>query len=193
MHRKDWKKDILTIPNMLSLFRLLLIPVYVVIYFKNNYLLAAGILALSCMTDMFDGYIARRFNMISTTGKILDPLADKATQLTMIICLLIKRPELTLLIVFFLIKEVFQLIAASIMLRKGIVLKGALLTGKISTTLLFVSLVTLVLLPDLNDTYVLVISIVDSVALLIAMIDYARAFFTDNPMRHTLDDELAGK
>ena len=193
MHNKDWKKDIFTIPNALSLFRLLLIPVYVMIYFKGENLLAAGIFAVSCLTDMIDGYVARHFNMVSSIGKLLDPLADKATQLTMIICLLIKHPILTLLIVFFLIKEIFQLVAASIILRKGLVLRGALLSGKLSTTLLFVSLIVMVLLPNLAEKYVLIISIVDSVALLVAMIDYARAFFTDNPMRHSLDEELSGE
>ena len=192
MQKKDWKKDIFTIPNMLSLFRLVLIPVYVAIYFNGNHLVAAGIFALSCLTDMLDGFIARRFNMISTVGKLLDPLADKATQLTMIICLLIKHPELTMLIVIFLCKEIFQLIAAGIALKKGLVLKGALITGKISTTILFVSLVALVIFPELDATYIKIISVVDSIALIVAMIDYGRAYFTENSMRQTIEDELNG-
>ena len=69
---RDWKKDLFTIPNMLSLFRLGLIPVYVIIYLRaerfSDYALAAGILAVSCFTDLIDGKIARRFNMISTIG-----------------------------------------------------------------------------------------------------------------------------
>lgn len=194
MHKKDWKKDIFTIPNMLSLFRLVLIPVYVVIYLKAvtlaDHLIAAGVLAVSCLTDMIDGKIARHFNMISTTGKVLDPLADKATQLTMIICLLIRYPVLKWLIIIFLIKEIFQLIAVIITLRKGKVLRGALLTGKISTTLLFTSLVVMVMLPQIDLIYLQIICIVDSIALLVAMIDYGRAFFTDNPMLQTVEEEL---
>ena len=72
----NWKKEILTIPNLLSLFRLLLIPVYMSIYWKENYYLAAAILVVSCLTDAVDGWIARRFNMISNLGKLLDPVAD---------------------------------------------------------------------------------------------------------------------
>ena len=98
MFIKDWKKDLFTIPNMLSLFRLLLIPVYVVIYLNADadidYYIAGGILAVSCLTDMIDGQIARHFNMISTIGKILDPLADKVTQFTLIVCLAIEYPVL---------------------------------------------------------------------------------------------------
>ena len=76
MFVKDWKKDIFTIPNLLSLFRLLLIPVYVAIYLNaketTDYILAAGILTVSCLTDMIDGKVARHFNMITSLGKILD-------------------------------------------------------------------------------------------------------------------------
>ena len=81
---KDWKKEILTIPNLLSLFRLLLIPVYVSIFLNASvpahYYRSGSILALSCLTDLIDGKIARRFNMISRVGQVLDPLADKITQ-----------------------------------------------------------------------------------------------------------------
>ena len=77
MHTRSWKKEILTIPNALSVFRIALIPVYLKIYLEEKYTLAAMILAVSCLTDMVDGMIARHFNMISTVGKFLDPLADK--------------------------------------------------------------------------------------------------------------------
>ena len=76
MFIRNWKKEILTIPNILSLFRLVLIPVYVAIYLNGDYYLAAGILAVSCLTDLIDGKIARHFILISTVGKILVPLAD---------------------------------------------------------------------------------------------------------------------
>ena len=69
---KDWKKDVFTIPNILSLFRLLLIPVYVVIYLNatqmRDYIIAAGILAISCLTDLVDGKIARKYNMPCSSG-----------------------------------------------------------------------------------------------------------------------------
>ena len=115
---KDWKKDIFTIPNLLSLFRLLLIPVYITIYTNasgvSDYYLAAMILAVSCLTDLIDGKIARRFNMISTVGKILDPLADKLTQFSLIVCLSTKHSVLWYLVALFIVKESFQLIAGGI-------------------------------------------------------------------------------
>lgn len=178
---KDWKKDIFTIPNLLSLFRLVLIPVYMAIYLNArvmaDYIIAAVILAISCLTDMVDGKIARKYNMISTVGKILDPLADKATQFTLIICLSIKYPVLWNLVLLFVIKESFQLIAGLITLRKGKMLTGALLTGKICTTVLFVSLTLLILVPDIGATAVNAITIVDAVFMLIAFLDYIRTYF----------------
>lgn len=178
---KDWKKDILTIPNLLSLFRLMLIPVYMVIYLNaaemRDYITAAVILAVSCLTDLIDGKIARKFNMISTVGKMLDPLADKATQFTLIICLSVKYPVLWNLVILFVVKESFQLIAGLITLRRGRMLTGALITGKVCTTILFVSLIVLILIPEIGKSVVNVITIVDAVFMLIAFADYIHAYF----------------
>lgn len=178
---KDWKKDVFTIPNLLSLFRLALIPVYVSIYLGATeiyqYYLAGGILAVSCLTDMIDGKIARHFNMITTVGKILDPLADKVTQLALTICLSIRYPALRHVLVLFLVKEIFQLFGALFNYRKGKMLSGALIPGKACTTVLFVSLILMVLVPDLGEGVVNVIAVVDSVFLLAAFICYMFAYF----------------
>ena len=178
---KDWKKDLFTIPNWLSLFRLLLIPVYVVIYLNadetHEYAISAGILAVSCLTDMVDGQIARHFNMISTVGKFLDPVADKATQFTLLVCLAIRYPILWFRVGFMIIKEGFQLIAGLIAFRKGKMLTGALITGKICTAILFVSLIVMVLIPNLDPNVVTVIAIVNGFFLLVAFIHYVLTYF----------------
>ena len=181
MFIKDWKKEICTIPNLLSLFRLLLIPIYTFIYLNANdsadYYLAAGILAVSCLTDMIDGKIARHFNMISSIGKILDPLADKATQFTLIVCLTAKHKILRYLVALFVIKESFQLIAGYINLRKGKMLKGALFSGKICTTILFISLILLVMMPSLPYGIIYTITIIDIIFMMAAFVDYIVAYF----------------
>ena len=181
MKIKNWKNEIFSIPNMLSLFRLALIPVYVLIYLNArhsaDYFLAASILTVSCITDLIDGRIARRFDMITTLGKILDPLADKATQFTLIVCLTTKHPVLWDVLMLFLIKEIFQLIAGGIKFRQGIILKGALLSGKICTTVLFCSLIILVLLPDLPLSTVKILSIINFIFLSNAFINYLYVYF----------------
>ncbi len=180
MFKKDWKKEIFTIPNVLSLFRLALIPVYVVIYLNaeeaKEYYLSAAILAVSCLTDLIDGQIARRFNMMTTLGKFLDPVADKATQFTLIVCLAIRYPVLWYLTAFFVIKESFQLIAGAIKWRNGKILNRALLSGKICTTVLFTSLILMVMIPTFSQETVTIIAIVDGVFLLISFVHYILAY-----------------
>jgi cardiolipin synthase len=192
---KDWKKEILTIPNLLSLFRLVLIPVYVVIYLNAtepvHYYIAGGILAVSCLTDLIDGKIARHFNMITTVGKVLDPFADKLTQFTLAICLAIRYPVLWIMVGLIFVKECFQLIAAIVAYRKGQILKGALISGKICTTVLFVSLIIMVLTPGtyLTSKTVTIFTIVDVVFLLIAFADYARTYYKHTPMLQNMNDQ----
>lgn len=184
MFIKDWKKEILTIPNLLSLFRLVLIPLYAYIYLnaKGNhaYFLAGTIMAVSCMTDMIDGKIARKYNMISTVGKILDPFADKMTQFTLTLCLSLKYPVLRHVLALFVVKELFQLILGIVNLRRGKMLPGALLAGKICTTVLFVSLITLVLFPDLSRMWVDLIALVDTAFLAVAFVCYILAYLGKN-------------
>ena len=194
---KDWKKDILTVPNMLSIFRLVLIPVYVLIYLNAtepvHYYIAGGILAVSCLTDLIDGQIARRFNMISTVGKVLDPLADKLTQFTLAICLAVQYPVVWIMVCLIFVKEIFQLIAGIVAFRKGKMLKGALFAGKICTTVLFMSLIILVLTPPqlLSDRVVVVVTAVDVVFLLISFISYALAYYKHSPMIENMEEPNA--
>lgn len=189
---RDWKKDLFTIPNILSLFRLVLIPVYVLIYLNAedfaDYAIAAGILAVSCLTDMIDGKIARHFNMISTVGKFLDPVADKATQFTLTVCLAIKHPVLWNLAVLMVIKEGFQLIAGIVQFRKGKMLTGALITGKICTTVLFLSLIVLVLLPELDYSVVRIITLVDAAFMLASFGHYIFTYYRKTPMIQDIED-----
>ena len=193
MFIKDWKKEIWTIPNLLSLFRLALIPVYIFIYLNANsnsdYYIAAGILAVSCLTDLIDGKIARHFHMISKVGKILDPLADKLTQFSLILCLTMKYPILWYLVALFVVKESYQLIAGGINLKKGIMLKGALITGKICTTILFVSLIIMVMFPNLTKDTVSVIFVIDMIFMLISFTDYLITYFKRENQFQALDEE----
>jgi len=190
MHIKDWKKEIFTIPNLLSVFRLVLIPVYVVIYLKassfREYAIAATILALSCLTDLIDGKIARHYNMISNLGKILDPIADKATQFTLTLCLSIRYPVLHTVLLLFIAKETFQLIAMILSWKKGKVLPGALMAGKICTTVLFTSLILLVLMPELSVNIVRIIALVDFSFLAFSFISYIFAYYG----KHTKVEDL---
>ncbi len=193
MFIKDWKKEVFTIPNLLSLFRLVLIPVYAYIYLNATenyqYLIAGSIMAVSCITDMVDGKIARRYNMISNLGKILDPLADKITQFTLTLCLSLKYPVLRPVLGLFIVKEIFQMVMGIIHLRKGRMLPGALMAGKVCTTILFISLIALVLFPNMHPRFVDAIAAVDTVFLVISFISYILAYFGKNTKVQDLKTE----
>ena len=188
---ENWKKDILNIPNLLSLFRLALIPIYVNIYLTANeareYALAGVILAISCMTDMVDGWVARKFNMITPLGKLLDPIADKFTQLVLTICLSLKYPVMRPVLILFLAKEFFQFFAALANYRKGKALDGALPAGKVCTTVLFSSFTLLVFVPNLNPALVEIIGLLDMLCLLIAFIRYIFAFCGKHAQVHDIE------
>lgn len=177
----NWKKEIFTIPNLLSMIRLILIPVYIVIYLNadesHEYLIAGLILAVSCLTDAVDGMIARQFNMKSRFGKLLDPVADKLTQFALTLCLSLKYTALRQVLLLLVIKEIFQLIAVVVNLRRGKELDGALILGKLCTAVLFVSLIALVLFPDVKPSVVDIIAVVDFVFLAAAFVQYIFAFF----------------
>lgn len=190
---KNWRKEVFTIPNVLSIFRLALIPVYVLIYLQAkstaDYFLAAAILAVSCLTDLIDGKIARHFNMISNLGKILDPLADKMTQFALIVCLASKYVIVRYVFAVFFVKESFQLIAGGLKMRKGQMLRGALLSGKICTTVLFLSLIFMILIPTLNEKIITIISIIDIAFMLVAFAHYVLTYIRNGAMFQELDQE----
>ena len=193
MFIKDWKKEIFTIPNLLSFFRLALIPVYMVIYLHaqetKDYIIAGMILAISCLTDLIDGKIARKFNMITNLGKLLDPLADKVTQFTLILCLAIRFNVLWPVFALFVLKELFQIVACAMAAHYGYVLKGALYSGKICTTVLFISLVALVVFPKIPESTVSIIAMVDGVFLMVAFADYFITYLGKKSRFQSIDEE----
>ena len=126
--------------------------------------------------------------MVSTIGKFLDPLADKATQFTLTVCLAIRYPILWSLVGLFVLKESFQLIAGIIQFRKGKMLIGALISGKVCTTILFISLIVMVMLPNLDANIVNILTIVDALFMLIAFTEYVVAYFCMNDKFQSLDE-----
>ena len=145
------KKELLSIPNLMGYFRLLMIPVFVVLYLHaesdRDYYIAAAVMGISAITDMFDGLVARKFNMITEFGKFLDPFADKMTHGAILLCLCTRYRAMVILVVLFLIKEGFMAVMGLIKLRKGKKLNGAMWFGKVCTALLFVVMFFLILFP----------------------------------------------
>lgn len=136
-----YKKKIITIPNILSFFRLCLIPVIVWLYcFENDYLWTTVTLVISALTDVVDGFVARKFNMISDFGKAFDPVADKLTQIIVMFCLVTRFPLMLIPLVILTIKEILAAILNMITLKKAGYVVAAVWHGKVNTILLYATM-----------------------------------------------------
>ena len=135
---EKYKNKIVTIPNILSLFRLLLIPVIMWLYIvKEDPVLTTVILALSGITDIVDGIIARKCHMVSDFGKAFDPVADKLTQIAMLFCLVSRFKWMLLPLCVMVIKEVTAGILGLLVIRKTGKVDGAVWHGKATTVFLY--------------------------------------------------------
>ena len=133
----QWKQ-IATIPNLLSLGRIVLIPLFMWLYcVKHEPIWTAVVLLLSGLTDVADGFIARRYHMVSDFGKALDPIADKVTQGAMLLCLISRFPRMTYPFVLLLIKEAVIGITSLLAIRKTGKVESSDWHGKTTTVLLY--------------------------------------------------------
>lgn len=140
-----------TIPNLLSFFRLLLIPVLIWSYcVKKDYSGTGWILLLSGATDIADGFIARHFHMISNLGKVLDPIADKLTQATMLFCLFTRFPHMIVPLVLMAFKELYMAVSGCMVIRKTGKVSGADWHGKIVTVLLYGMVIVHIIWSDIT-------------------------------------------
>ncbi len=148
-----FKGKILTIPNLLSLIRILLIPLFVWLYLgEDNVPATAVVLALSGLTDALDGFIARHYHMVSDFGKALDPFADKLTQFAMLCCLVIRFPRMLWLIIVLCVKEVLVASSQLVVIRKTELVLGAEWHGKITTILIYAVMILHLLWLDIPST-----------------------------------------
>lgn len=135
---EKYKHKIITIPNILSLFRLLLIPAIMWLYIvKKDPLWTTAILVLSGVTDVVDGIIARKCHMISDFGKAFDPVADKLTQIAMLFCLVSRYHWMLLPLCVMVVKEVSAGILGLLVIRKTGKVDGAVWHGKATTVSLY--------------------------------------------------------
>lgn len=138
---KEYFTGCLTIPNLLSVIRIALIPVFAVFFDDGQYGWAVLTLAISGLTDFFDGKIARKFNQISALGKLLDPIADKLTQITIAIVFYLTFSgssdetvkSFSWIFLVFLIKEAVMVVGGAIMIMLGLKPVAAEMPGKIAT------------------------------------------------------------
>jgi cardiolipin synthase len=136
------KRSVFNLPNLLSLLRLAMIPLLLWLYLdRGAYLLTAAVVVLSGATDVVDGIIARRYDLITDLGKALDPIADKLTQIAMLYCLGTSFPEIRILLGILIVKEVITGVMSLISIGKTGRVDGAQWHGKLTTVLLYAMIV----------------------------------------------------
>lgn len=152
--KSDKIREYFSIPNILSYFRLLLIPVYLYVYFNArtdaDYLKAALVIAVSGLTDALDGFIARHFDQITDWGKLIDPVADKLTLAAISISLALRFPLMGAVFALYLAKEGYMLVMGAVMLRRGYRMDGARWYGKVCTAVTYAVMLALLVIPGLS-------------------------------------------
>ena len=166
------------IPNILTMLRFVLIPFILYFLSIDNYILTFVFLTLSGITDVLDGFIARKFNFITDFGKLIDPLADKATQLLTLAALVLKNIIPLWILGLLVLKEFIMIAGASFLYGKELVVSSKWY-GKLATVLIYVAIVcSLVIkqfsLPFKFDTYIYYLAIISTI---FSLIMYIKAFF----------------
>ena len=169
-----YQKKIITIPNILSFFRLCLIPLIVWLYIvKDDSVLTGFMVLFSSFTDIVDGYIARKFNMISDVGKVLDPIADKATQGVVVLLLALKFPLLWIVVALIIIKELFMAITGYMIVKKCDIVLAAEWYGKLSTVIIVAGIVLLLFWPGMGTLISNIVIITVALSIVLALALYA--------------------
>lgn len=174
-------RDIVNIPNILTLFRLFLIPVFILFFFSklaHSLILSILIFLLAGVTDILDGYIARKYNLITKWGIVLDPLADKLMLLTVLSCLVIKNYILLWILIIVAVKEIFMIVSSTFLYKKDTIIPSNIF-GKITTFLFYLSIFVLTFNETFGD-YLLYIAVLSTV---IALINYLFVFFKKKSLK----------
>ena len=138
--RQNWN-----VPNVLTIIRLLLVPVYILLFALGEKYSALSVFLLASLTDLLDGRIARKYNLITDFGKLMDPLADKVMVVTAMFSMAIGSKTISAVIpwaavIILFIKELIMVIGSAVMLRYQIVVYSTMV-GKVAQCMFIASLV----------------------------------------------------
>ena len=173
---KNFWKEYISIPNIMGYFRIVLVALYMILFCRYlggvAYWPVIATIILSGLTDFFDGKIARKFNMVTEWGKMLDPIADKVTIGAIILSLTFKYRIVMAMVVLYVIKEGFMAVAGMISIKKGHKIEGAMWYGKVCTFGTYVILIALLLLPDMPIFFVNILIIINMAIMVFTFVSY---------------------
>lgn len=173
--------DLIKSPNILCYIRIILVPVFCWLYLNagtpHDFAMAAVVVIVSGLTDFLDGQIARRCNMITDLGKVLDPIADKLMQLAMLVCATVRVHYMAVLVGVLVIKEIVTAVVGAVVIktcRKR--LNGAKWYGKVCTFVLYVIMIAFILLPDIPSNIRTILFALCLISLAVSFIMYIRIY-----------------
>ena len=173
MKQTRFHHQFFTIPNILSYFRFLLIPAFLWLYCaKHSYGAAALVMAVSAATDVVDGWIARHFNLVTDWGKIIDPFADKLTQIAIAFCLAWRYPAVWILLGLLICKEFYMGLIGLIFIKKTDHVEGSVWYGKAATVGFFCLALILLVLPAIPAPALLTAVLAECGLLILSMVLY---------------------
>lgn len=164
----------MNIPNTLTTIRFLLIPIFGYFLYEGQYFWSVMILILSGLTDILDGFFARKLDMITSWGIFADPLADKLTQLTALVLLFLKNRIHLVIIIILLLKESLMGIGSLLLYKQNNIVVSSNWYGKMAAVILYFSVI-LVIFDVPNASYFVIIAVAASLfSLIMYMIRYFR-------------------
>ena len=170
------RAEAFSIPNILSYFRLLLIPLFIVLYVQEDFTEALITLAASGLSDILDGRIARKYDMVTDLGKVLDPVADKLTQCAMMICVAMRYPAMWWLLGLHVVKEAVMLIMGWYVLKRTDTVNSAIWVGKLCTGVIYAVMRLHVILPHLPQPVSVGCTIVCAGLIVLSLIVYTARY-----------------
>lgn len=165
------------IPNILSASRILMIPFFVAFMLRDNLFAAAILLVVSGLTDLLDGLLARRFGWISDLGKVLDPAADKLTQIAVCVVLVVKLRQYWPIFAIMLAKEAVMLVLGGYLFTKGVRIEGAKWFGKVATFVFYGVMAAILFFPSIPGLVKLGLLILVALLSIIAGLLYIPQYF----------------
>ncbi len=170
------RKNVFTVPNLLSFSRLLMVPLLVAFLLRGDRAGAFCVLALSALTDVADGCVARAFHMVSDLGKVLDPLADKVTQAALIFSLALRRKILFLLFGLLFVRESVMAAVGGIMFKKTGRVSSSLWYGKLSTVSVYLTAFLILVFPSVPSPLLTGMTALSCCLVLLSMFLYCARF-----------------
>lgn len=170
------RAEAFSIPNILSYFRLLLIPLFIVLYVQEDFTEALITLAASGLSDILDGRIARKYDMVTDLGKVLDPVADKLTQCAMMLCVAMRYPAMWWLLGLHVVKELIMLIMGWYVLKRTDTVNSAIWAGKLCTGVIYAVMMLHVILPHLPQPVSVGCTVVCAGLIVLSLIVYTARY-----------------